>query len=1092
MSEKKYWQNFGELNQSEATKKAAKNEFSKELPFEDLADENIFNAKTPRRDFLKYMGFSTAAAAIAASCEMPVRKAIPFLNKPDDLIAGIPNYYASTYLSDGDAVPVVVKQREGRPIKIEGNDLSSLTEGGTSAQVQSSVLDLYDTSRLRYPMINKKEATFEAIDKMVTEGLSANAGKPLVLLTSSYTSLTGRKIINEVLAKYPGSRHVQYDAISCSGIIEANQASYGKRMIPALHFENAKLIVSLDADFLGNWISPVVFSQQYAVGRRINEKNPSMSRHIQFEGFYSMTGANADERYLHKPSETGAIALALYGDLGGGTSATLSPELRAAVKKTASELMVNNGAALVVCGSNDKNIQVIINAINDKIGASGKTIDWNSPINYRQGVDSDMVTLTQDLNSGNVGALIVYGANPVYSYFQSQQFVEGVKKCPFTLSYTEKMDDTTELCKYVIPSHHWIESWGDSEQQPGFVSAIQPLIHPLFKTRQFESSLLKLSGNANDYETYFRSYWIDNLGSLDKYETFLQDGVMENSKLQTQSIVVNPSNLTSGEATALAAVGTADSIGSASPKPFPHEAISDSSVSVTQSTPTAPNGAVTPISTTFSGNVTDAAAKIGTVKGSDIELILYPKITIGTGARAGNAWLQEASDPISKVSWDNYVMVSPDMAKKLFDIDIFNPRQADKYEIHVNKPVLKLTSNGKSVELPILIIPGMHPNVVAVAVAYGRESNDKTKTAEYIGTAAVGVGKNVYPFTVFNGANVIYSAPVQIEKTGKEYKVATTQTHSITEGRPVVREITLSDFIADPGGMNRAEEEELKAYGENFTRDATMYPTFDRPGIKWGMSIDLNTCIGCSACTIACVAENNISTVGKADVARFQDMQWIRIDRYFTGDPKNPDVVFQPMLCQQCDNAPCENVCPVAATNHSSEGLNQMIYNRCIGTRYCANNCPYKVRRFNWADWNGADSFPDNQRQVLSETTLNLQDDLTRMVLNPDVTVRSRGVMEKCTFCIQRLQLAKLNAKKGDRVMKDQEAKTACMQACPTHAIQFGNVNDPGSKIAQLRFEEQKNRKFYVLEQLHTLPNLNYLTLVRNTERKVGSTEEIV
>ncbi|MEO8820666.1 MAG: TAT-variant-translocated molybdopterin oxidoreductase [Ginsengibacter sp.] len=1092
MSEKKYWQNFGELNQSEATKKAAKNEFRKELPFEDLADENIFNAKTPRRDFLKYMGFSTVAAAIAASCEMPVRKAIPFLNKPDDLIAGIPNYYASTYLSDGDAVPVVVKQREGRPIKIEGNDLSSLTEGGTSAQVQASVLDLYDTSRLRYPMINKKEATFEAIDKMVADGLAANAGKPMVILTSSYTSVTGRKIISEVLAKYPGSRHVQYDAISCSGIIEANQASYGKRMIPALHFENAKVIVSLGADFLGNWISPVVFSQQYAVGRRINEKNPSMSRHIQFEGFYSMTGANADERYLHKPSETGAIALALLGALGGGTTAALSEDLASAVKKTAAELMANKGAALVVCGSNDKNIQVIVNAINDAIGASGKTIDWNSGVNYRQGVDSDMVTLTQDLNSGNVGALIVYGANPVYNNFQAQQFAEGVKKCPFTLSYGEKMDETTELCKYVIPSHHWLESWGDSEQQPGFISAIQPLIHPLFKTRQFESSLLKLAGNTNDYEAYFRTYWIDTLGSLDKYETFLQDGVMENSKLQTESVVVNPSNLTSGDATGLAALGTADSIGAVTPKPFPHQAISDSSIAITENNSKPAAAAVAVVSSTFSGNVTDAAAKIGSVKGSEIEMILYPKITMGTGARAGNAWLQEASDPVSKATWDNYVMISPDMGKKLFNIDIFNARQSDQYEIHPVKPVVKLTSNGKTVELPILITPGMHPDVVAVAVGYGRESNDKTKTQEYIGPAAVGAGKNVYPFAVFNGANVIYTAPVQIEKTGKEYKVATTQTHSLTEGRPVVRETRLSDFIADPGAMNRAEEQELKQFGANFTRDATMYPTYDRPGIKWGMSIDLNTCIGCSACTIACVAENNISTVGKSEVARFQDMQWIRIDRYYTGDPKNPDIVFQPMLCQQCDNAPCENVCPVSATNHSSEGLNQMIYNRCIGTKYCANNCPYKVRRFNWADWNGADSFPDNQRGIISDVTMNLQDDLTRMVLNPDVTVRSRGVMEKCTFCIQRLQLAKLNAKKGDRVMKDQEAKTACMQACPTHAIQFGNVNDPDSKIAKLRFKEQKDRKFYVLEQLHTLPNLNYLTLVRNTERKVGSTTEIV
>ncbi|HET7116175.1 MAG TPA: TAT-variant-translocated molybdopterin oxidoreductase, partial [Hanamia sp.] len=953
MSEKKYWQNFGELNQSEAYKKAKKDEFREELPFEELGNENVFNAKTPRRDFLKYMGFSTAAAAIAASCEMPVRRSIPFLNKPDDMVAGVPNYYASTYLMEGDAVPVVVKQMDGRPIKIEGNDLSSLSGGGTSAQIQSSVLDLYDTTRLRFPMANRKEATFEAIDKMVSDGLSANAGKPLIILTSSITSITTRKIIGEVLAKYPGSRHVQYDAVSYSGMLEANQASYGKKAIPAYHFENAKVIVSLGADFLGTWLSPVVFANQWASGRRINEKNPSMSRHIQFEGFYSMTGANADERYLHKPSETGAIALALLGALGGGTSSNISGDLADDVKKTAAELMANKGAGLVVCGSNDVNIQIIVNAINEAIGAGGKTIDWSTPVNYRQGLDSDMVTLTQDLNAGNVGALLVYGANPVYSYFDAQKFATGLKKCPFTLSYSEKMDETTELCKYIIPSHHWLESWGDAEPQKGYVSAIQPIIHPLFKTRQFESSLLKLTGNPDDYETYFRKFWTTQLGGLDNYERFLQDGVMENSKIKTQPVFVNPHDLTSGDAVALATSDTKDSIGYIAPKP----ADFDSTKSTT--------GNLVPMGTAaFAGNITDAAAKIGAIKGGDIEMVLYQKVTIGTGSRASNAWLQEASDPVGKATWDNYVIVSPDLGKKLFGIDIFNPRQADKYEMHPEKPVAALKANGKTIELPVMIIPGTHPNVIAVALGYGRESNDKSKTSEFIGPAADGAGKNIYPFAFLNGTNVVYEMPVSIESTGKTYPIATSQTHSITEGRPVVRETTLEEFRADPGQLSREEEEELKQYGENFTRDATLYPTFARPGIKWGMSIDLNTCIGCTACTIACVAENNISTVGKHEVARYHDMQWIRIDRYFTGDLKKPDIVFQPMLCQQCDNAPCENVCPVSATNHSSEGINQMIYNRCIGTRYCENNCPFKVRRFNWANWNGAGSFPDNQRGI--------------------------------------------------------------------------------------------------------------------------------
>ncbi len=1073
MSDKKYWQNFEELNQSGAEHKALKNEFKKELPLEELSDENIFNAKTPRRDFLKYLGFSTAAAALAASCEMPVRKAIPFLHKPDDIVPGIANYYASTYLNDGDAIPVVVKQREGRPIKIEGNDLSSLTNGGTSAQCQSSVLDLYDNTRLRYPMANGKEATFEVIDKMIADGITANAGKPSVLLTSSITSPTTKQIISEFLAKYPGSRHVQYDAVSYSGMINANQASYGKKLIPAYHFENAKVIVSLGADFLTTWLSPVVFANQYAQNRKINTEKPAMSKHYQFESYFSITGANADERYLHKPSETGAVALALLGALGGGTTSNISGKVADGIKKVAADLSANKGAALVVCGSNDPNIQIIVNAINEAIGAGGKTIDWNSTVNYRQGVDADMVALTGDLNSGNVGALFVYGANPAYSFFAADQFINGMKKCPFTVSYSEKMDETTELCKYVVPSHHWLECWGDAEPQTGYISVLQPLIHPLFKTRQFESSLLRLTGNATEYEVYFRNYWVAKLGSVENYEKFLQDGVIENSNLKTQATFVNTSNLNSATA-----AETSSSMSTTS--------VSD--ISSQKAIPAAAPVAAMAAST-FSGNVSDASSKIGNIKGGDIEMVLYQKVSIGTGSRANNAWLQELSDPISKATWDNYAMISPQMGKSLFGVDIFNRHDMDKYEVHPDKPVIKVTTNGKTINIPILIMPGIHPNVIAMAVGYGRQSINKDRTVEFIGAAANGVGVNVFPLAVYNGSAVIYSAPVTIEKTGDTYPIAQSQVHQITEGRPIVRETTLTNFIARPEELIEDSVKELKRYGNDFVKDGTLYPTYDKPGIKWGMSIDLNTCIGCSACTIACVAENNISTVGKHDVARFQDMQWIRIDRYFTGDPQNPDIVFQPMLCQHCDNAPCENVCPVSATNHSSEGLNQMIYNRCIGTKYCANNCPYKVRRFNWADYNGADSFPDNQRGIISAATMELDQDLERMVLNPDVTVRSRGVMEKCSFCVQRLQEGKLNAKKEDRPIKDLEIKTACMQACPTHAIMFGNVNDNESEISKLRLREQKERKFYVLEELHTLPNVNYLEKIRNTERMVGTME---
>ncbi|MEP6596317.1 MAG: TAT-variant-translocated molybdopterin oxidoreductase, partial [Ginsengibacter sp.] len=938
MEQKKYWQSFGQMNRSEAYQASVQDEFKEPLlPLEDL-DENLLDAKTPRRDFLKYLGFSTAAAVLAAGCEIPVRKSVPFLNKPDDIIPGVPNYYASTYVSNGDVVPVIVKQREGRPIKIEGNTLSSITNGGTSARVQASVLDLYDTSRLRYPMANGKEATYEVVDKMITGGISAAGGKPTVLLTSTINSPTTLQIIAEFLAKFPGSRHVQYDAVSYSGMLQANMASYGRNALPSYHFENSKVIVSLGADFLGTWLSPVVFSNQYAKTRRINAEKPEMSRHFQFESYLSLTGANADERYLHKPSETGALALALLGALGGNTSANLKGKVAEGIKKAAAELSANKGAGLVVCGSNDPNVQIIVNAINEAIGAGGKTIDWSSIANYRKGIDADMIVLTNDLNAGNVGALLIYGANPVYSFVAADKFINGLKRCPVTVSFSEKMDETTELCKFTLPSHHWLESWGDAEAQTGHISLMQPVIHPLFKTRPFQSSLLKWSGNSQDFETYFKDYWTNKLGSIDNYNTALQDGIIHSSNAGSA-----PKSGT--DSSGVMAKDTASGI---------------LQRSIAGATPSFTGAS-------FSGNIADASAKIGAIKGAETELVLYEKVSLGNGDHANNPWLQELPDPISKATWDNYAMISPSMGRTLFDIDIFNRRDTDKYEVSPHKPVVKITSNGKTIELPVLIIPGIHPNVIALAVGYGRQSNNKDKTADYIGPAANGAGINVYPLATFNGATTDYFAPATIEKTGKTYVIAQTQVHNVTEGRPIVRETTLKDFIAHPEEIKKEEEEELAAFGKDFVKDATLYPYFDKPGIKWGMSIDLNTCTGCSACVVACHAENNVPVVGKREVARYHEMHWLRIDRYFTGDPENPDIVFQPMLCQHCDNAPCENVCPVSATNHNSEGINQMAYNRCIGTRYCANNCPYKVRRFNWADYTGADSFPDNQKGIISD-----------------------------------------------------------------------------------------------------------------------------
>jgi molybdopterin-containing oxidoreductase family iron-sulfur binding subunit len=642
-----------------------------------------------------------------------------------------------------------------------------------------------------------------------------------------------------------------------------------------------------------------------------------------------------------------------------------------------------------------------------------------------------MEQLVADMNNGSVGALLVWGANPVYDYYNAEKFRTGLSKVKTRISFSGNMDETTELCNYVIPDHHYLENWGDAEAKAGHTSFIQPTIAPLFKTRAFQTSLLKWAGDEREYAAYFKNYWITKLGSQQAFDKTLQDGVIE-------------------PATVAVGAGSYDGASVA----------------------------------------TAAAALAAAKKGGETEIVLYQKVSIGNGKMANNPWLQELPDPITKATWDNYAMISPQTAKKL------NIVLNDDYEVEVKKPVVSITVNGQSIELPILAIPGMHPDVIAIAVGYGRSAK--------VGRAAANAGKNVYQWASFNGNTVDYAVlSATIAATGKKQLVAYTQTHLNYDGRnEVVKETTLDEFKKEPEKWNKEREEEFGQWGKNYGEDATLYPGKEmnqKPGIHWGMSVDMNTCVGCGACVVACNAENNISVVGRKQIARAHEMHWIRIDRYFSykdnwDDPNNVQVVFQPMMCQHCDNAPCENVCPVNATNHSSEGLNQMTYNRCIGTRYCANNCPYKVRRFNWADWNGADSFPDNQQPLVDEgwmddSVLMMNDDLTRMVLNPDVTVRSRGVIEKCSFCVQRLQEAKLTAKKEDRPLKDGDAVTACMQACPTNAIVFGNVKDKESKVVKLRTEEAKNRSYYVIDQIHTLPNVSYVGKIRNNDTGLPNTD---
>ncbi|MDQ3279262.1 MAG: TAT-variant-translocated molybdopterin oxidoreductase, partial [Bacteroidota bacterium] len=807
MSDKKYWQSFAEFKHKEQVQKLNKDEFKEELPFADL-DDNLLGAKTARRDFLKYVGFSTAAATIAASCEIPVRKAMPYVNRPENLTPGVAKFYASTYVQDGEVVPVVVKVREGRPIKIEGNTLYPFTMGGTSARAQASVLDLYDTYRIPHPKRKSGKAfqevpTFDQVDQQIGAALAGLGGAPVVLLTGTIVSPSTKQVIAGFLSRFPGSRHVQYDAVSFSGML----AAHGGR-IPAHNFDRADLVVSLGADFLTTWLAPVEFARQYSSKRKIKNPEDRMSKHYQFESHLSPTGASADERYTHRPSETGAVALALLAAMGGGGSAPALPApLTAAVTKVANDLKANNGRSLVVSGSNDPNVQTVVREINRLAGAFGTTLDTGTSILTRQGDDAAMATLVEDMNAGRIGALLIYDANPAYDYFDAKRFADGLAKVRLSVSFTEKLDETTELCQWAIPTHHYLESWGDAEPRSGYISFIQPTIFPLFKTRPFQTSLLKWSGNNQDYEAFFRTYWAGRLGGEAALDKALQDGVLGNAR-----------NIQAAAAATQTTSPSTDTTGAA-PRVTPTPA------TATASTPTAaPTGSV---------GTAVAALAAQRSAGKD-EVVLFQQVNILSGKQAGNPWLLELPDPITRTTYENYAMISTKKAQEL-GIDY----QSTDYEYYQEKPVITLSVGGKTVSLPAMVVPGMNPNTIAVAVGYGRSAN--------FSKAAEGLGVNVFPLVRWdaNTRTRAYTNAVAVAKADvDQHKIARIQMHNSYEGRTeVVKETTLATFKANPDAFLKFRKNLTETYAKksgDYRKEATLYGDHVQPGPKWGMSIDLN------------------------------------------------------------------------------------------------------------------------------------------------------------------------------------------------------------------------------------------------------------
>ena len=1011
-SNKKYWKGLEELNNDPEFVEKNKHEFAEPIPIEDVLSSGGLSNKTPRRDFLKALGFGVGAVTLAACQKVPVHKSIPYLIKPEEITPGVPNYYVSSY--EGHAI--LVKTREGRPIKVEGNPNDLLSKGGLNAQAQASVLDLYDYNRLKGPIRAGSDTTWDQLDGFVKNELTAikAGGKKIRVVSSTIHSPSTLAVIADFIAAYPNTKHVTYDAVSYTGIIQANQNSFGKAVVPHYNFDKADVIVSFGADFLGTWISPVEFQNQYVQNRNNKSlQNKKMSRHIQFESGMSNTGSNADTRILIKPSEQGIALVNLYNEIAGttlpGTKALGNTNAAKAIKLAAAELKAAKGKALVVCGSNDVATQVLVNAINSQLGSYGTTIDLDNYSNQYKGNDAEFVEFVAEMTRGEVDAVFFLNTNPAYDYYNAEAFKTALKKVRLSVSFSERNDETASLCTVIAPNHYYLESWGDGNAIEGYYTVIQPAINPVYDTRQAEQTLLLWSDNAvKDYYTYVRNTWDKELqakgglaSGLKGWEAVLQAGFIK-----------------------------------AAAKPAGSYSFSRDLNGVAQT-------------------ILNQSGRTAAGDGK-FELELYQNVAIRDGKRANNPWLQEMPEPVSKVTWDNFAAMSPTDMKKL------GYAQGD---------IVTVDAHGYSVALPILLQPGQAQGTISVAVGYGRTQG---------GPVANGVGKNAFPFQTFLNGTFQGTATASLTKTGDVIVFAQTQTHHSIEGRSVIRDTTFTEYKKDPSSSS-GEERKHKPYED-------LWDAYERPAYDWVMAIDLNACTGCGACVVACNAENNVPVVGRDEVRRRREMHWIRIDRYYSfveegkeiteeqeiselKDLDNVQVVYQPMLCQHCDHAPCETVCPVLATVHSSEGLNHMAYNRCVGTRYCANNCPYKVRRFNWFNyWNDArfDNYLINEH--------------THLVLNPDVVTRFRGVMEKCTMCIQRIQAGKLQAKIEKRPMKDGDVKVACQQTCPTNAIVFGNRNDPNSEVSKALKSE---RTYYVLEELNVQPGIGYQVKVRNTNTEL-------
>jgi len=974
-----------------------------------------------RRGFLKLAGASLAMAGLAGCTKQPLEQILPYVRQPEELIPGKPIFYATVMPFAGYALPLLVETHEFRPTKVEGNPQHACSLGATDLFAQASILNLYDPDRstvLTYKGEPRPWGEFLGAMRGRVEYHKANGGAGLRFLSGSVSSPTLGSQMKAIQQIFPQSKWHRWDPVHRDGARAGAKLALGGYYDAQYKFDAADVVVSLDADFLsGAWFPGFVrYTRDFMSRRKLAGADREMSRFYMVESSPTTTGAKADHRLTVRQSDVEKIARALAARVGvsGVGAAPLDSDRQKWVNAAAADLVKNRSKSLVVGGGfQSASVNALAHAMNAVLGNAGQTVTYTDPVEIDPVEHTQSIReLADDIKAGKVETLIILGGNPVYDAPADLNFQEVLNRLlvnpdgktapPVTVHLSNFQNETTDFAHWHVNEAHYLESWSDARAHDGTASIIQPMILPLYdgKTAHEILAIFTDQPGTSGYDL-LQTYWRSQ-HTGDDFEKWWRRSLHD--------------GYISGSA-------------------FPARAV-----------------------TARLGNLPEPGVVYVAGGGEVVEVMFRPDPTVYDGSFLNNSWLQETPKPLSRTTWDNVAMISPAMAERM-GLPLLGQYKGDHQSD--DQRLIEIDCQGRKVKAPYWPQPGHPDHTVTLFLGYGpRKSgrvgtDDKGKTRGY---NAYSVRSSSAPYLALGG----------LTATNEYSSIAVTQGHFSMDSREPLKVTTLEEYKKNAKFAHENPEEEPK--DKSITDEESLYPDFRRSdkgfyqNYAWGMAIDLNSCVGCQACAVACQSENNISVVGKEQVQRGREMQWIRIDAYYEGDVANPKVYFQPVPCMQCENAPCEPVCPVGATTHSTEGLNDMVYNRCVGTRYCSNNCPYKVRRFNFLLFSSAPK-PDWDTPSL------------KMMRNPDVTVRSRGVMEKCTYCVQRINAARIAAEKEERSIRDGDILTACQQVCPASAITFGDINDPNSRVSKLRAD---SRNYQLLAELNTRPRTTYIAAVRN------------